>query len=264
MNIDKRSCLARANQLLSDPTPENLLYAALQLRLCMESLTYEKLRTYSNIVPASILEKWQPPQAVRALLAFEPNADQSFTLRIGRQDKLGEPAKEMKVIGEHKSLRLNWLRKHYHKLGYYLHAPSTATGSSTLPVNLAAYLQEVATELTEPVNSRILGATFRETFTFKCVKCNDHVVVNKKALSSQEKVTCFNPNCGAEYSADVSDIDHPIFDLFATKFECQNPNCTTEIAVEDRFLDVGCNFKCPTCDLRHEIVDHYWEYQTKK
>lgn len=54
MNLDKHSCLARATALLAAPTHENLRYAALELRLCIEAITYEKLRTYSNMVPLSV------------------------------------------------------------------------------------------------------------------------------------------------------------------------------------------------------------------
>jgi len=130
MPTDKRSCMARAQQLLAEPTAENLRYAALELRLCIEALTYEKLRAFSDMVPEAVLATWQPPQAVKALLEFEPTADRTFTLFAGVEEQPGIASKNMQYVGQHTALRLTWLRKHYHKLGSLLHS-SQARASAT-------------------------------------------------------------------------------------------------------------------------------------
>ena len=131
MSLDKRACMERAEALLAALKPENVRYAALELRLCIEALTYEKLRSFSSVIPQSVLETWKPPQAVKALLEFEPMADQSFTLYAGVEEEYGKPAPTMQFIGQHNSLRLKWLRKHYHRPGNLLHAPSIgASGES--------------------------------------------------------------------------------------------------------------------------------------
>lgn len=261
MNLDKRSCLARATKLLEEPTNENLRYASLELRLCIEALTYEKLQMYSDMVPSVVLETWQPPQLVKALLAFEPDSDKSFVLRVGRQDEVGKPSTKMKTLGEHKSLSHKWLRKHYHKLGYQLHAPTKASSAQTSSANsLLAYLSEIAADLTGPVSNHLLGARFRETFSFDCVCCNNRVVGNTKTIISTEKALCFNPQCGAEYFADLTDIANPKFQLMVTEFECTAVECGGVMVHENRKLELGTILICPDCSLKHKIMERHWAY----
>jgi hypothetical protein len=52
-NYDKWSCLERARNLLSVAGDDSLRYACLELRFCIEAITYEKLDTYSSYVPAT-------------------------------------------------------------------------------------------------------------------------------------------------------------------------------------------------------------------
>ncbi|HEX7642777.1 MAG TPA: hypothetical protein VF472_11280 [Burkholderiaceae bacterium] len=213
MTTDKRSCMARALALLAEANPEHLRYAALELRLCIEALTYEKLRAFSNIVPEDVLRTWQPPQAVKTLLEFEPSADRTFTLRIGIEEAYGKPAKEMKYLGTHTSLRLGWLRKHYNKLGNLLHAPAVYDPKSQDHTAVKRYLLDVIEDLKEPLESTITGGTIRTVYNFTCSVCGKPVVANAEAVSAKKKATCLNPQCKAEYFADVNAAGQVAFQL---------------------------------------------------
>lgn len=264
MLLDKHSCMARAQVLLADPTPENLRYAALELRLCIEALTYEKLRSFATMIPESVIAKWQPPQAVKALLEFVPDADQSFTFRIGRQEELGKPASQMHFVGQHNSLRLQWLRKHYHKLGNLLHAPTLKAGSTLDTDKMTEYLAEVVTDLQKPLSSTILGGAIREVYTFKCSECGDSVVCNARTAATSHKAVCFNPQCKAEYYASVSTEGESTFQLISTSFECSASGCTGVMRMENRKLDIGVEFQCPACRLKHVIISKEWCYGPKE
>jgi hypothetical protein len=72
--MDKRAHVARATELLDKADDALLPYAALELRMAMEAIAYGKLRAFATRIPTSVLDKWQPPQAMRALLEFEPHA----------------------------------------------------------------------------------------------------------------------------------------------------------------------------------------------
>ena len=252
--------MARAKALLTNPTPENLRYAALELRLCMEALTYEKLRSFSSLVPQEVLKTWQPPQAVKALLEFEPNADQSFTIFAGVEEEYGKQASKMQFVGQHNSLRLNWLRKHYNKLGNLLHTPSVVTGGLPAVGKVEEYLTEVVADLDAPVTGSITGGSIREVFTFNCAQCKDLIVCNAEAVGKSRKAVCFNPQCKAEYFATVSEEGESKFQLMVTEFECANTECTGVIAVENRKLDVGVSFVCSVCGQKHCIANRQWGY----
>jgi hypothetical protein len=62
-NEDKRSFLRRAKALLDAGNDADLHYAALDLRLCIEAITYGKLQSFTEHLPPSMLQRtWQPPQ----------------------------------------------------------------------------------------------------------------------------------------------------------------------------------------------------------
>lgn len=264
MPLDKRSCMTRAKALLVNPTPEDLRYAALELRLCIEALTYEKLRSFSAMIPESVLETWQPPQAVRALLEFEPEADGSFTIYAGVEEEYGKSAPHMQFVGRHNSLGLKWLRKHYNKLGNFLHAPSPIANASPDVRKLKEYLAEVVSDLEAPLNSTILGGSIREVFSFICGKCTNPVVCNARTVASLHKATCFNPQCSAEYHVTISSEGQATFQLMVTAFECANTDCAGIMPVENRKLDIGVDIQCPICRLKHVIVNRQWLYVPKE
>jgi predicted RNA-binding Zn-ribbon protein involved in translation (DUF1610 family) len=260
MSLDKRSCMARAQALMAEASHESLRYAALELRLCIEALTYEKLGAFSKMVPEEVLRTWQPPQAVKALLEFEPRADRTFVLYAGIEEEYGKPAKDINYVGKHSSLRLGWLRKHYNKLGNLLHVPAVGDQRAPNVSGLKEYLAEVVADLQEPLQSTITGGTFREIFSFTCSECGKPVIANVDTVREKNKAICLNPQCKAEYFAQVNETEQATFQLIVTVFECADESCDGTVSVENRKLDVGVEFKCPKCRLRHEIVHRQWGY----
>ncbi|MYM38648.1 hypothetical protein [Duganella qianjiadongensis] len=260
MTLDKRSCMARAQALMAEAKIENLKYAALELRLCIESQTYEKLRAFSSMVPEDVLRTWQPPQAVKMLLEFEPHADQTFTIYAGLEEEYGKPAKEMSFVGTHSSLRLGWLRKHYNKLGSLLHAPAVYEPRLHNLATLKQYLEEVIEDLKEPLESTITGGAIRNVVNFTCSECGKPVIANAETLRKKRKAICLNPQCKAEYYANIDETGQVTLQLMATGFECASESCDGVAQIENRKLEVGIEFSCPKCGLRHQIAHREWGY----
>jgi hypothetical protein len=46
---------------------------------------YEKLMAYREWIPAETARAWQPPQAFRALLEIDPEAEESSTITVASQ-----------------------------------------------------------------------------------------------------------------------------------------------------------------------------------
>ena len=85
--INKYDCLARAKALLAAGDAASLRYACLELRSCMEAVTYEKIREYGRRFPRSVIDdfsKWQPRVLVKILLSLEEGADQDYKVAIKR------------------------------------------------------------------------------------------------------------------------------------------------------------------------------------
>ena len=253
--------MARAKALLAEPTSKNLRYAALELRLCIELLTYEKLRSFSSVIPESVLSTWQPPQAVKALLEFEPSADRSFTLFAGLEEEYGKPSNDMKFVGKHNAIPLKWLRRHYNKLGSLLHAPPPASSGGMSQAETKTYLEQCVSELEEPLSGNITGFSLRNVVSIPCDVCESPVMANAEVATSSHKAVCLNPKCSAEYFVDARPDGEIAFRLKATVFNCAVESCSGNMPIENRKLDIGAELICPECKSKHRIVSRQWGYE---
>lgn len=262
MAHDKHSCANRAKALLETPSLESVRYAALELRMSMEFLTYEKLRGYSNIVPPEVQAIWQPPQAIRTLLEFEPDADRSFSLRVGFKETPGVQPTKMHDLGSHSALSLRWLRKHYNKLGQMLHAPNSANAPEPSVESSIQYLQEVIQDLEAPLASTILSSTIREVWSTTCTQCGKSISANADAMRKGHAAVCFTQGCDTEYEAEKKADGSIIFRPILVHIACVH--CNLDIALPPKKVDVGVRFKCPHCGRGHEVVGNEWLVKTDK
>lgn len=56
---------AKATDLLVSGDEDNLTYACIELRKCIEALSYELLMGYLSEVPLKALETWQPDKVMK-------------------------------------------------------------------------------------------------------------------------------------------------------------------------------------------------------
>ncbi len=259
----KYKCIERANVLIEEGTAMSLRYAALELRFCMEAITYEKLEASANHIPPYIINKWQPPQAVKALLEHEPKTDKGFTLFAGIEEKSGVPSNNMQFVGEHKAFNLNWLRKHYNKVGGFLHFNHKKSKNAKLSAEeIKTYLKEVSEDISEVLKGDIAGGWLDGVFQFTCSQCAKAIIVGKNTLESGRDIVCQNDNCRAEYYGHLdSESSNAIFDLKITVFDCAQ--CSSDISVENRKLKIGYSFKCDKCGINHELVYKQWGYKAE-
>lgn len=256
--LDKELCLARAELLARSGRPEDLRYACVELRFCLEAIAYEKLRVYGQRLPADVLATWQPPQAVRALLDFEPLADQDFVLRVSRETEPGVPSGEWRTLGHHKTLRVAVIRKYYNKLGSFLHAPfpperrdRAAAGPSETEI------LEIIEAIRPAITSRF-DSTFATVVTWQCSVCEKTSIANVEGIKKSKRAICLNSSCRAEHVAEFSGEDEFKLHLDASPFECLSCNSVTR--VENRKISIGLKFSCKTCNLEHTVLERHWRY----
>src|SRR5262245_42333641 len=106
--MHKRAHVSAARRLLDSGDAGLLPYAALELRMAMEAITYDKLRAHAHRLPSDVLDKWQPPQAMKALLEFAPHAADERVVAFGLQPGPGVPAEQRRPIAEKRSFDLEW------------------------------------------------------------------------------------------------------------------------------------------------------------
>ena len=98
---EARRYLQSAKEILSKSKPDELILAALQLRMCMECLAYEKLDYYGGEINSDIFDKWQPRLVIARLAEVDPLVQEPYRLMVVIQDDAGTPAppERMKQVG---------------------------------------------------------------------------------------------------------------------------------------------------------------------
>jgi hypothetical protein len=262
MRHDKWQSLERAKKLLTQNDDSVLRYVCLELRFCMEAITYEKLNAYSAYVPAKVFKKWQPSHAMKMLLQFEPHADEGFSLYISPESAPGKPTGNWSNIGEHRTFKLRWLTKTYNKLGSYLHMPQNRDSVDEEAEDsdeIRKELQEISTEISRVLDGDIISMTLASRIRFKCQACNQTSVVHEGVLSETHQATCIYPQCGAEYFATKETTGEWQFKMKAMSFNCLN--CGTTSWLQSHNLDIGTKFKCRRCAEVHRIIAGEWRYE---
>jgi hypothetical protein len=262
--MSKHEHIKLARALLASDDAAKLRYAALELRMAIEAIVYEKLRLYAPRLPTAVLDKWQPPQAMKALTQLEPRASRPFHLRIAQQPGPGVPGTDWKYLGEHRTFEPGWLTTNYHKLGSFLHRPSVKQAQSrnteANAENLRSALQVVLSEVERVSKSQIDG-TLATVIEFQCAACDRRVFCNEDGVRESRRATCLEASCAAEHYAAFADDGKVTFYLDATEFACLK--CKHETPVENRKLAIGFEFVCEACKAVHVFAEIHWGYALK-
>ena len=232
----------------------------------MEELTYEKLRAYAHLLPQEELNRWQPREAVKLLLALDPTADQSAKLEMSAEAVPDgcEPTEECLAqinwvsLGEHHSLSLKWL-KNYHKVGQLLHAPKANESSVMTVAKQLKLLTEVLEELERAASSTIKSMVWQGGIGFDCEGCGRRLVASSMKLAQGSIVMCPNDNCQSEYALAKQEPDEssPAVISLAKSFQC--PQCSGMTKIARRRLSVGYEFICSQCPTKFKLLEPKWQ-----
>jgi hypothetical protein len=88
--------------------------------------------------------------------------------------------------------------------------------------------------------------------------CGAPIVRNVDGARETRRADCLQQSCGAQHHVDFAEDGTATVQLIATAFECLQ--CDTPIPVENRKLDVGLEFSCPSCHTKHAIASRHWVY----
>ena len=63
-----RVALERANAEIESTIDVRLRYAALELRICIEAVTYDRAQGYAELLAPDVYKTWQPQKLMEALI----------------------------------------------------------------------------------------------------------------------------------------------------------------------------------------------------
>lgn len=245
-----KEVLTRAKQQLA---AGQLQYAALELRLAIEALTYDRAQSYAKEIPPAEMGTWQPNKVMQVLLEIEPHADQSYSVRIGQEPYPGGEPEKMMPLGTETVFSLAKIKKHYNAVGNALHMPTMQqieAGQPSDQAKLKSRLELVADELDKALSSPIANFNFGLFSTADCFRCGKSIRKRISAESETVEAICFE--CKAPYR--VSKLGNQVkWEPIAEDWPCKTEGCPEVFTLwRDKVIN-GAAWQCKSCQTNYQF-----------
>lgn len=249
-----RQALQHAQRELEDEGDVRLRSAALQLRMAIEALTYDRLQTYAEEVPPEEYATWQPKKVMLLLLEIDAGADADSSLSVGLEETYGVPPNEMTSLGTEKVLNLAAIKKHYDALGSFLHMPTwkqVHEGQSLNVTKLRTRCLQIIAELEKVFASPVWNLRFAVMSQTDCAYCGK--LMRKRCPKGDEStvVQCFG--CGAHYRLTSVGDRQVRWELQQTEVSCPTKGCDHVLGIGNHEIKCGVSWTCPGCNQGYKI-----------
>ncbi|WP_411572234.1 hypothetical protein ACK8HJ_21370 [Vreelandella titanicae] len=250
-----REHLKAASEQLDFGSDSDLKYAALELRMAMEALTYDRALAFKEEFPIEEYDTWQPKKVMAVLLEIDPLTDKDSTIAYGLEEKYEVPAKEMKSLGTETVLNMVVLKKHYDALGSFLHIQTikkTKAGKTVNYERMRKRCDEIRAYLNKVLSSPVFNSTFGVFSSIECTECGKKI--RKRIPRGEDTIHVECPDCDASYKVSGSGANQALWEPLQQEIECANSECTRKIAVWEKEIRLGGNWKCPVCKGKNTFV----------
>jgi hypothetical protein len=244
-----RESLRLANIELSSGDDQRLKYAALELRMSIESLTYDRAAAYKNEFPQTEYATWQPKKVMQVLLEIDPHAASDSSLRIGVEPFLGGSPDVMREVGHETALSMGTIKRHYDALGSYLHVPTlkqALAGKKLDMAKLRGKCEEIATALGLVLASAVYNITLGKFATLECGKCQSPI--RRRFPVGKESVRAECIECQAAYTLVSLGNNKVRWDPHVRHLKCGGENCQVETLIWEHEVRVGEYWVCTGCN----------------
>lgn len=213
--INPESSIEAIERFLKDGSDSALTYAALECRLAIERICYERLRIAHDYIAHEDLKKWQPRDVVNQLIQeVDPHAASTFTLEIGTKplpDGLDPPTPEQfegmdfVKVGTQVGFDPNVLGKLWNALSHLaLHINLPKNKDDHIPqygdpIRIRAKVEEAFSEIKRIQSGTLISSGIGEVISFAC-PCGSTSRRRVTLLQNGQEVNCANPECAQSYT----------------------------------------------------------------
>jgi hypothetical protein len=270
LDIPKRIKLI--SSLLEQDTEQSLTYAALESRLTLEYLCYERFRLYFSYLSESDLKNWQPKHIIRQISdEVNDNVSREFSISISGEkinDRLPETKEEFESIkytplGNQSELKLSKLHKLWNGVSNVaLHIPVPSISSDSINIygdkdKIRKKVSEVIAFLSNMKGNLLVGGSFGEEYSFNCFDCDTKIKRPVSGLQHKTALSCINPKCQESYV--IHKDKHDEFEVIRSviKFTCLGCNEELEVpirAFKDLRFNQILNICCGNCSTLSEVI----------
>lgn len=243
----RRHC-ASAKALLSSGSDDDVLLAALKLRMALESVTYDRSKGFAEDLVPEAMKTWQPKKLMERMLEVDPQADSDATLSFGEEPSPGETPAFMQLLGTDHVLNLRTLKKHYDALGSYLHTPTLAQieqGKNHDFGKLSRRCALIVEALETALSSKVWNSTFAIRGEIECAECGSIIRRRLPKDKTERVIQCWS--CAASYTMIEIDDEKVRFEPRRVNVGCPEKDCEGESHIWERNVEVGNAWKCHDC-----------------
>lgn len=247
--------LKHAKEELSNGLSNHVKFAALELRMALETLTYERAEIYIDELPLSEYDTWQPRKLMLVLLEIDPNADKDGTLAVGLEKEYGVPSKEMKLLGTETVISMKVIKKHYDALGSYLHVQTIKqrkTGKSVDYSRFRNRCEKIVEFIEQILASPVYNVSVKCSSSIKCFNCNNPI--HKRVPIGEQSIVAECHNCSASYAVTNNKDGSVNWKPLLRELECISPNCHETIKLWERDIKLGKQWRCEFCGGLNQFV----------
>lgn len=249
--VEARKHLAQAKTWME--AEDGLIYAALHLRMAIESLTYDRTHTYREFLPPEQIAAWQPRRVLEALLEIDPRLNTGASLYMGIESVPGQPAAHVQPVGTENVLSLKTIRRHYDALGSLLHTPTLKQlreGTEANQGSLRKRCGEIIEAVTAVLSSTLFNLTMGVPIEFDCRRCGTTIHRKRPVGPFDYAITCVE--CRAQYGI-TGENDTANIRPLNSVIHCLSEGCDAPYLLWHVDVKPGFSWKCEKCGAIHEI-----------
>lgn len=251
-----RDAIARAKAELDSSEQHCYRFAALELRMAIEAVTYERAQAYQAELPSNVYRTWQPKKLMQQLLDLEPMADQGSSIAFGIEQPAGGAASTMQHLGTEKVFGMKDIKKFYDALGSFLHTPTLQQmeeRGDTDFSKLRTKCEEIIPLLDGVVSSRVFNVNFGGFSSIECMNPNCGKPIRRRLRPDAEFTEAACLECGFTYEIRTNSQNQSEWRPILEEVPCPNPTCTQVFKLSAKELAPGQRLHCDVCEGRFQI-----------
>lgn len=251
-----RESVGRARAELASGDRARLKFAALELRMAIESVTYERAQSYRDEIPQAEYRTWQPKKVMQLLIDIEPHADKGSSIAYGVEEVPGVAAKEMTSLGAEQVFGLRAIKAHYDALGSYLHMPTLKQLEDVGEPDLAKLHDRCLTIvglLDGVLSSPVFNVNFGTFSSIECMNPDCGKTVRRRIPTGQSSLSAACLDCGMDYKLSVDPDGQCVWRPVLEEVPCPGPSCEVVFKVSPGELKPGRRLACHKCEGRFMI-----------
>jgi hypothetical protein len=256
--VNLKPTILQIEKLLEENTESSVTYAALECRLAIERVCYERLRLAHDYISHDDLRKWQPRDIVKTLIQeVDKHAATTRTISFSpdvpsENTPEGFKALDWKPLGTQIGFNPSKFGALWNGLANLaLHIEIPTSKDTTVKQYgdmqaIAAKVKEALAEIKKISEGTLMFTGIGEEVTFDCV-CGSKNKRRVELLKDGQTINCINPNCDESYDYIQSDVSfgRRAFEIFCRA--CDKSHDVPKRMVEKLRTDQHIHFDCEGC-----------------